>query len=532
MIGALLRSPGSEQNVSNVRGRLRAPWDSAFSFVTSARGYWSVLACYVVLHATLRLWASPNIGTDEVDQALAAQAWAWGFGPRNPPLHAWMLMGSYSVFGVSLLAHVVLKYTLIFALHGFFYLCARHLLKTPGLAEVCAFSLLLMGPIGWTAHTGYTHTLALGAAMFATLWAFLRVYEKPSLARYLIMGLCLGLGCLAKYNFILFAGAIFAAMLWFRSLRTLVLNWRFMGSIATALIVIGPHAYWMLTQSFDYAQQLQTVTGMDEADGYFANVGRGLGSLLETTLLYLAPLWIVFAAVFAPVLRRPSQGASPPQQMLGLALGLVFVALLAGVFFAQVTEFKPRYMAAALLTAPLVGFALLDNRGVERARLAAMVGASAVGAAIVFGGLIGQAAAYHYTCTRCWHEMPIDDFAQRIRTDGIEPSTIIAGEIHVAGTLRLAFPDAAIIDARDAPWAPERNASGDCLLVWNVRMMGEAPPEHLVAFVTQRIGAAPAGVPIYVDLPLRRSVTRVDRFAYWPVTNADAKCRSALQAGA
>ena len=38
-----------------------------------------------------------------VQEALAAQGWAWGYHPRNPPLHTWLLMASYSVFGVGLI---------------------------------------------------------------------------------------------------------------------------------------------------------------------------------------------------------------------------------------------------------------------------------------------------------------------------------------------------------------------------------------------------------------------------------------------
>ena len=49
--------------------------------------FWVILALYLVAHVLLRLWETPNIGKNEVQEAVAAQAWAWGYQPRNPPLH-------------------------------------------------------------------------------------------------------------------------------------------------------------------------------------------------------------------------------------------------------------------------------------------------------------------------------------------------------------------------------------------------------------------------------------------------------------
>src|SRR5271163_2723843 len=81
-----------------------------YAIATDARGFWLLLAIYLAAHAALRLWASPNIGTDEVEQALFAQSWSWGYNPRQPPLFTWLLLGAYKLFGASVLAHVMLKY--------------------------------------------------------------------------------------------------------------------------------------------------------------------------------------------------------------------------------------------------------------------------------------------------------------------------------------------------------------------------------------------------------------------------------------
>src|SRR3954447_13371695 len=81
-----------------------------FELVVTPHGFWAGLAGYLVLHFLLRLWASPNIGTDEVEQALFAQSWAWGYNPRQPPLFTWLLLGAYALFGAGIVAHLALKY--------------------------------------------------------------------------------------------------------------------------------------------------------------------------------------------------------------------------------------------------------------------------------------------------------------------------------------------------------------------------------------------------------------------------------------
>src|SRR5258708_25987240 len=86
-------------------GRLRAALALLYRCATTAAGFWLLLAAYLAAHAALRVWASPNIGTDEVEQALFAQSWAWGYNPRQPPLFTWLLLGAYRIFGPGVLAH-------------------------------------------------------------------------------------------------------------------------------------------------------------------------------------------------------------------------------------------------------------------------------------------------------------------------------------------------------------------------------------------------------------------------------------------
>ncbi|MEJ0068754.1 MAG: hypothetical protein WDO24_08550 [Pseudomonadota bacterium] len=102
---------------------MHAALDALFRCATTPLGFWILLAAYLVVHAVLRLWASPNIGTDEVEQALFAQTWAWGYNPRQPPLFTWLLLGAYRIFGPDVAAHVMLKYAALGIMYGCAYRC-------------------------------------------------------------------------------------------------------------------------------------------------------------------------------------------------------------------------------------------------------------------------------------------------------------------------------------------------------------------------------------------------------------------------
>src|SRR5690606_20493752 len=207
--------------------------------LASPRCYWLFLAIYLVAHIALRLWETPNIGKNEVQEAIAAQGWSWGYHPRNPPLHTWLLMGSYGLFGANVLAHTVLKYVLLGALYAFAYLSGRRLLKSPALAALSALSLTLLGPFAWTVHTAWTHTLLLAVAVFATFWAALRLDANRRLTDYLLFGVVIGAGLLAKYSFLLFLGPLLAAMAITPQTRSVLLDRRMLASLALAAVLIA-----------------------------------------------------------------------------------------------------------------------------------------------------------------------------------------------------------------------------------------------------------------------------------------------------
>ena len=510
--------------MSRGRGVLRA-LARLYDFVVTPRGFGIAIAAYVLIHGALRLWASPNIGTDEVEQALFAQSWAWGYNPRQPPLFTWLLLAAYALVGPGMLAHVVVKYVTLGAMYALGDAAARRLIATPALAALATLSIVLIYGFGWGVHTGVTHTLVMSALMFASLLALLRLVETRRALDYAMFGLATGVGLLTKYSFGVFVAPLLAAVLAVPALRAAVLDRRMLLGLGVAALVFLPHGIWMLTAGADYGETLAVLGAIGARHSYIANVATGLGSLIKASALFLAPFWIIVLALFWSIVSQPPAPARPWLRALALTVCIGVAVLALTVLILEVTYFKDRRMHAVLLIVPLLLFVWLDHRRPEAWRLRGLAAAIGAVVAVAFAALLGQALFEPYTCRRCWLHMPLPGFAQAIRAGGFERGTIVSADEHVGGNLRLAFADSRVLTPTYPTLDPPQLGRGACLLAWHARLMGDGVPPTLAAFVAGRFKLTPAGQPVAVDLPMLRRADRIDRFAYLIVSNADGDCR-------
>ncbi len=469
---------------------------------------------YLALHVALRLWETPIIAKNDVQEAVAAQAWAWGYHPRNPPLHTWLLMGSYSIFGPSLIAHVALKYTLLGGVFAFAYLCAKRLVSSPAVAVVAALSMSLLGPLAWTVHTALTHTLLMAALILATLWAAMRLTDRGRPVDYFLFGLAVGLGLLAKYSFLLFLGPLLAAMLTQRDLRAPLMSARMLVAIAAMAVVLTPHALWMLTAHFDFVAFLGQKQHGETTGPYLASAVEGVGALLTGALIFLAPFVIVAPLIFWKQRKVTAQPSTSWQRAVVLICGFGLALLLIDVLFFQATQFELRYFTAALLLAPLAAFQWIDRRDPKAGQLRAVCIAVAAVAFIGFAGLSGRALLANRSCDRCWEEMPTEQLTQALRSAGFTGGVIVADHYNLAGNMRLAFPSSRTVAANYDVALPVYAGGGTCAVVWNARNAGDALPPAIADYLHGEGLPAVVEQPQYVEALLRRSADRVDRFGF------------------
>jgi 4-amino-4-deoxy-L-arabinose transferase-like glycosyltransferase len=398
-----------------------------------------VLLAYFALQFALRLALGEGLELDEAEQALWTQRLALGYG-KQPPLYTWLQWAVFQAVGVSLAGLALLKNMLLALTYVFTFLAARTLMPLP-LAALASASMLLIPQIGWESQRDLTHSVVCTTMAAATLWLVLSLRERATLARYLLLGLVAGLGVLSKYSYAGFAAVLLLALLTAPDTRRVVLDRRFAAAPAVALLVVAPHAWWLLDHLGAAADGTLAKLAPGAGLSWVEGVLRGLGSMALAVTAFLTPLWIVLAALFV---RRGWRDGVAPGPGCGLMRRYVaaFVLLLVALVVAGVAaRFKDRWLQPFLFFAPLMFFAcapqLRHHPRLPWLRRVLLGWALAVLVLLAlrapFAGWRGQPDELN---------LPAQALARELADSGWDGLAIVSDDRNLAGVLRLQFPQA------------------------------------------------------------------------------------------
>jgi 4-amino-4-deoxy-L-arabinose transferase-like glycosyltransferase len=431
---------------------------------------------YFGAQVAMRVAVSDALELDEAEQSLWTQGFEFGYGPQ-PPLYTWLQMAVFQLLGPSVLGLAMLKNTLLAITYGSLWMAARRLMPAP-LAVTAALSPLLLLQIGWESQRDLTHSVLATTLASLTFLLVLRLLERPrELARWSMLGLVLGLGALSKYSFAGFAAILMAAVLALPETRALLRSRRtwlgaaLLGSVALAVFL--PHGLWLLDHAAAAsAHALQKLSGSPMARGM--QVARGLGSFAFAVLAFLSPLWLLLLGLFgaawwrrpraAPDAQAPSsaaRAASDDPDTLRSALArrlarnyalalLVFFAML--VIVGGASHFRNRWLQPFLIVAPVLAFAMAPWLA-RHPRRRVLHACCAVAALCWLAWAGGRVVANGLRATPDELNEPVAALAQALRASGAMPQgafTLVSNDKTLAGSLRLAFPQARTLVARDA----------------------------------------------------------------------------------
>lgn len=476
--------------------RPAAPW---LQRLTPGR-FALLLLAYFGTHACLRLLLPDALDLDEAELIYFGQRLRLGYSSQ-PPLYNWLQYLFFQLFGQSLAALTLLKNLLLFATYFCVYLAGRLLL--PGhLAAAAALSLLLLPQIGWESQRDLSHSVVLTTAAALTLYLLLRLPRAPRPATYAALGLAVGLGLLSKYSFALYAAALILAAAASAELRPCLLHRYLAITVLTALAVVAPHAVWLSDHLASAgARTIEKLTA-GAAPSWGAGVAAGFGSLTLAGVAFLTPLWLIYAWLF----RRARAAAPCPRCRFFAAYFVALAALLALlVLLFGATSFKDRWMQPFLFLVPLAFFVCrplaADHPGLTR--LAWVVGAFALLITLVLALRVPLAPQFgdHFRAN-----LPFDRLAEAIRADGFRQGTIVTSGTHLAGNLRLQFPDCPVEHVGDL----EFTLPADSTALLLVARAGEFDA------LLGALGAPlPAAVrPVRVELAYRYGEGRGERVAF------------------
>ncbi len=310
---------------------------------------------YCVAFAVSRLLISSTMELDESEQFLNGSVFQWGYNSQAP-LYSWIVKGVSSIFGLNIVTLLAIKYGLLFLFYCSFYSLARSLWDSRK-ALIATGSLMLFPLYVYEFNRDLSHTILMTLIAAITCLFSLKILSKKTTMRYILLGFCIGMGTLSKYNFLLFAMAVILAGLSMREGRRIIFDKRIGLSLLSCMIIVLPHFIWLLTDDFSsvrYALEKAQTGGLETpslSKMFFTIVSpySGLSVFLIIFLLFFYHLLSTDTGKENPQLRFFKWVAA-----YGLLMPiLIILALRAG-------HFSGRWLAPIFLTVPIVGFSMID----------------------------------------------------------------------------------------------------------------------------------------------------------------------------
>ncbi|MDH1271677.1 glycosyltransferase family 39 protein [Rhizobium pusense] len=438
-----------------------------------------LLAAYFLLQIAVRLALPASLELDEAQQIFLSQWFSAGYDSQ-PPFYNWLQYAIISVFGVSVASLTIPKNIILFLSYGLFGLTAFSLIRDRRLAAIAILGLLTIPQISFEAQRDLTHTVAAIFAACFFLFSFLRTLTHPSVGSYLLAGVAIGVGLLSKYNFVLLPVSLFFAVLWEGSYRSRVFDWRILLAGFVAFItVVYPHGLWFLDHLDEATASTISKMAEEAPREKIAQIIQGILSIIMAGFSFSVVTVIIFTAAFGSDFFRAMKSGNQWTRLFERAWCVAALLLLIIVLFFGAVEIRARWLTPLLLTLPLYLCLKLEAaetslekpfRRFARIILAVMaVIPVTLAGRILFSGWIGSYEKLN---------VPYGPMVEQLIGNASDhPAAIIAGDVQLAGNIRLHVPNIPVMAPKYPDFLPNIPAGQSILLIWRERRSGTPVPE-------------------------------------------------------
>jgi len=436
---------------------------TAGSDTAYARRITVILAAYCLLHLGLRFLLSPTLGWDDAQQALWASDLDWVYTYRQPSLYTWILWALFTVFGKSAIIMALLRYLIIFGTFFFLFRAARIVFEDRRRQVAVVSAYLLIYVFAFYAHHDLTHTTILAFSLSLTWFLFCRLTVRPDPMTYGLLGAVLVMGCLSKYNAVLFGAPLFLSALLLPRYRTIILNPRFGVTIVVALALATPYLVQLFSLPIPVDHLSDDVLGTDQGR-QLAVIGEGLVSLLLALLEFPQP-WLLACAFLLPELfRKPAEGGI--RRLIALQILIAVACLVLPVLFMGASSFKGRWMHPILMTLPFWLFSgpILEDRFPRR--LGRILFLTILFSLLAFGARIAVDQIEPRDSEKLRRTLPVAALRAPLEELGFADGLIVAETTHVGGNLALLLPDADVISLQNPPLVTSPDPERPRIYVW------------------------------------------------------------------
>ena len=225
----------------------------------------TVLALALWAGAWLVLLAAMSFSppVDNAEQLSWVRSLEWGYY-KHPPLPTMLLWPWVQAFGLhqwvaELLAAATTCVGLLIGRHVLRELLGKHVADLATLGTLC---------IGY--YTGrlnyYNHDVVLLPAVAAAAWCCWHAFEHRSRRAWIGLGVCIGLGALAKYQIALTVLSVGVYWAWQGGWRDALHRRGLIQAALLAGLVFSPHVLWLVANDF---QPLHYASHNSDSPGYF-----------------------------------------------------------------------------------------------------------------------------------------------------------------------------------------------------------------------------------------------------------------------
>jgi hypothetical protein len=304
----------------------------------------------------IRLAEHGTIERDEAEIVYLTQHLRLGYGTQ-PPLYAWLQWLFFQAFGIDRFSLLLLKTLALGATCIAMFQVSRALIGRRGAVAATA-SLALFLQIGWEALRIQTHSVLLTAIACATLWLYFALLRRPTLARYVGLGVLCGLGLQTKYNYGVFLACVIGASLLVRAHREVLWSRKAWAAILLALLLVLPHAAWVATHAeLAFAGTVRKMQDGAADAPYVVRAAHGALDVLKAVVSFVAVPALICAAV---CWRRRAlwrgqvafDRASSSSRFFACLYGLCALLLAVLALTGEVGTIKERWMIPLLFSLP------------------------------------------------------------------------------------------------------------------------------------------------------------------------------------
>ncbi|MBK1663652.1 glycosyl transferase [Rhodospirillum rubrum] len=487
-----------------LRGHLDRALPAARALVASPPALALAVALLLGLQLAIQGAVFSAFPRDEIESIFWGQGWALGYDIQQPPLHNWIAGLTTAVLGVTPLAFALIRMGTIALMLLFVWLGTRAAAGGDRFAAgLAVLGLLASVMFGLQIFLNLTHTLTLLGAVAFCFWTLTRVARpEAGLGAYLLVGLGLGVGALAKYSFALVALGLLIGALTHPILRRRLIDWRTLAALAVAGLIVAPHGLWLRGADHTVLAEMPELlhaAPLPPLQRAWDILRTGWIDPLAGVIVPLALLALCLPGFVKPGQPPAETDPSRPWRRLLVVAVVTTLALVTLVTLAAGgNRLRDHYLMPAALLLPI--WAALRATALPRGAPAegrAAFGLCAAAALLAAGLALAMTVIRPLTCDRCLTDLPVDRWEQAVREAGFDGGTLVSGSLDNAAALFTRFPGSRLLWR--APGVPLRGdgaiTQGEgCLIVLDPKRP-EADRQSLEGWLAEHLEAPPPPAP-------------------------------------